>query len=261
MLNLKNNWYWILFSIIIFGGIGVFMFTRLNSDTKSKTVYNQPSEETLQNIQDKLDVQKAKFIDGSKRQPAGETHETGFWENSRWHRDPIEISKVLKEDTVQNTVQIGVDWNSLSLEERRERWAKPYRAKWGDEPPWNSEYRHVHDSKGKVRRHYRNKPLVKQYETRRGFAPTPAALERYLTLKTDYNNAEAVGDFPKAATLLEEMQNIVHNNQGELPVRPFGITYYGDSFPQEVQLQLNKDAVKELYAFMGIIHLYEFYEK
>ena len=49
MLFLKNNWHWILFSIVIFGGIGVLIFTQLNTDTEPKIVLGQATKDLLNN--------------------------------------------------------------------------------------------------------------------------------------------------------------------------------------------------------------------
>ena len=156
---------------------------------------------------------------------------------------------------------MGPDWDKLSPEERRKRWAEAYRAKWGDDPSWDGEYRHVHDCKGIVRRHYRNKYLLTQYQTRISFAPNPAELERYLNLKEDYHSAESVGDFPKTTSIREEMQKLVDSAQGEIPVPPYGLIYYGDpSLSPEEERLLGDEATKDLYKLMGIEHLYEFYE-
>ena len=254
---MKNRMKWgvaILIGLLI--GASVFLITR-PTETEPKIVYKPPTPsekaEVDRNTQDAIDKAKKDLPPIAEKE-----HQEAPNKNSQQNGS---VESVTVEDTEQNTGQIGVDWNSLSLEERRRRWAKDYRAKWGDDPPWNAEYRHVHDIKGKVRRHYQNKSLVKQYEIQRGFAPTPAGLEHYMALKSDYHNALSAGDSPTADTLLREMQIFVDNNQGELPTRPFGITYYGKPITQDVQLQLNADAVKELYTFMGITHLYEFYEK
>ncbi|MYF57085.1 hypothetical protein F4225_15370 [Candidatus Poribacteria bacterium] len=254
---MKSRMKWgvaILIGLLI--GVSVFLLTR-STETEPEEVYRAPTpseqEQVDRNIQDAIDKAKKDLP------PIAEIeHQEMPNKNSQQNGS---VESVTVEDTERNTGQIGVDWNSLSLQERRRRWAIDYRAKWGDDPPWNAEYRHVHDSKGKVRRHYRNKSLVVDYEIRKGFAPTPAGLERYMTLKGNYHKAESAGDSLKANTHLREMQEFVDNNQGEIPVHPFGITYYGKPITQDVQRQLNADAVKELYTFMGITHLYEFYEK
>lgn len=81
---LKNNWHWMLFTLTIFGGIGIVLLTQLHTDAEPKTVYNPPSAETLQNIRDKLATQKAQ--DTAKPPPPGETHETGYWHEDHWHK-------------------------------------------------------------------------------------------------------------------------------------------------------------------------------
>ncbi len=254
---MKSRMYWgIATLIILLIGVSVFLLTR-TPETEPERIYLFPTPEkqaeVRRNIQDAIDKARKDLLLIAEVERQKTPHKNSQQKGS--------VESVTVEDTEQNTGQIGVDWNSLALEERRRRWAKDYRAKWGDAPPWNAEYRHVHDSKGKVRRHYRNKSLVTDYEIRRGFAPTPAGLERYMTLKANYHKAKSAGDFLKANTLLREMQIFVDNNQGEIPVHPFGITYYGKPITQDVQRQLNADAVKDLYTFMGITHLYEFYEK
>ena len=195
----------------------------------------------------------------------------GHWHGDVWHEDdahetPNQTTATAQKligqprSTEQHKFTVGADWDKLSPEERRKRWTEAYRAEWGDDPSWDGEYRHVHDCKGIVRRHYRNKPLLVQYQTRVGFAPTPAELERYRNLRADYHSAESVGDFPKATSIWEEMQKLVDRAQGKLPAPPYGLSYYGDQVSPEEHHLLNNEATKDLYKLMGIEHLYEFYE-
>ena len=102
--------------------------------------------------------------------------------------------------------------------------------------------------------------IVDQILTKRNFR-NESLRNSLLWEAIRFSREESAGDFPKATSILEEMQKIVDNNQAELPKRPFGIAYYGKSVSPEVERQLNDDAVKELYTFMGVTHLYEFYEK
>ena len=260
---MKKQMKWGLATLLLLLGIAaVFIFLDQNAELRQLEKETAESDKLFEESKKQKKIEEANLpADDVKKPPPGETHETGYWHGDHWYKIVADELMVPPKDTEQHTTQKATDWKALSLEERRKRWTEAYRAKWGDDPPWNAEYRHVHDSKGKVRRHYRNKPLVTDYEIRINFAPTPVILERYLTLKTSYHNAESAGDFPKATSILEEMQKIVDNNQAELPKRPFGIAYYGKSVSPEVERQLNDDAVKELYTFMGVTHLYEFYEK
>ena len=262
---MKKQMKWGLATLMLLLGIAaVFLFIDKDTTTEPEMTLGQSTKDLLKqgvNMPQQTPQVVNVSDDTQRPPPPGETHQTGYWHGDHWHKIVADELMVPPKDTEQHTTQKATDWKALSLEERRKRWTEAYRAKWGDDPPWNAEYRHVHDSKGKVRRHYRNKPLVTDYEIRINFAPTPVILERYLTLKTNYHNAESAGDFPKATSILEEMQKIVDNNQAELPKRPFGIAYYGKSVSPEVERQLNDDAVKELYTFMGVTHLYEFYEK
>ncbi len=117
MSILKNNWHWMLFALVIFGGIGVVLFTQLNTDTEPKTVYKLPSEETLQNIREKSAAQKAQETDGEKRPPPGETHETGYWHGDHWHKSsPMSQSAVLASTLSYNELESG-EKETLTLEQ------------------------------------------------------------------------------------------------------------------------------------------------
>lgn len=105
MSFLKNNWHWMLFSLVIFGGIGVVLFTQLHTDTEPKKVYNPPSEEMLQNIREKSAAQKAQEVDSPKRPPpAGETHETGYWHGDHWHRTAGGTSDTLQAGMINKDI-------------------------------------------------------------------------------------------------------------------------------------------------------------
>jgi hypothetical protein len=216
------------------------------------------------------DSAKVPLLENKEEKP-GPTAK-GHWHGDVWHPDDAHDApnqttatgqKLIEQpsETKQRKYPVGPDWDKLSPEERRKRWTEAYRSKWGDDPSWNGEYRHVYDCKGIVRRYYRNKYLLTQYQTQTGFAPNPAELERYLNLKEDYHSAESVGDFPKATSIREEMQKLVDSAQGEIPVPPYGLIYYGaPSLSPEEERLLGDEATKELYKLMGIEHLYEFYE-
>ena len=83
MSILKNNWYWILFVVVIFGGIGVTLFTQLNTEPEPEKVFKEPSPETLKNIRDKIAAQNGQEVPTSK----------GHWQNGVWHDEshsPVE---------------------------------------------------------------------------------------------------------------------------------------------------------------------------
>ncbi len=157
--------------------------------------------------------------------------------------------------------KVPINWDELSQEERTRIWNEAYRAKWGDEPSRNGEYRHIYDKKGRIRRHYENKALLTDYETRIGFAPPPNVLQQYQQLQAEYRSAEDAGDTLKTESLLAVMQKLVYNYQGVLPARPYSYATYGNSFSPEDGIPHKEEATRELYQLMGIEHLFEFYER
>ena len=194
--------------------------------------------------------------------PIDDTSQGGHWHGDEWHAEPHDTPQVASpasRDTGEFDTSAGVDWNQITPEERKKRFRNAYYAKWGDEPSWNGEYRHVQDKKGRIRRHYRNRALLTQYEIRIGFAPPPNVLQQYQQLQVEYYSAKDAGDTPKTETLFAKMQKLVDNYQGELPARPYFYATYGKFSPED-GIPYKEDATRELYQLMGIEHLFEFYE-
>lgn len=120
MSILKKNWYWILFALIIIGGIGVILSKQLKDDTEPITVYKQPSEETLQNIRDKIAAQKGQEVD-DKNKPPGASPD-GHWHNGEWHDEshsPVEeqIPRKLSKEEIAKlyTKEELAHWESHGL--------------------------------------------------------------------------------------------------------------------------------------------------
>ena len=193
--------------------------------------------------------------------PVGDTSQGGHWKSGdKGHAEQRDTPQVTSSPvSPDDKFAVPANWDQLSPEERRKRFRDGYYAEWGDEPSWDGEYRHVYDKKGRIRRHYRNRALMTNYETRIGFAPPPNVLQQYRQLQTEFHRAEHAGDTKKTETLLAEMQEMVDNYQGELPARPYAYATYGKFSPED-GISYKEEATREVYQLMGIEHLFEFYE-
>ncbi len=240
--------FWIPVLIVLLAVVGIGLF------------YGQHIAKQSVTDQEPIKIYKAVEVEkpaaAPKPPPPGETHETGHWHGDVWHAVP---HAPLPEQTIGEH-KAPANWNELPPEERRKLFGDAYRAKWGDDPSWDGKYRHIYDDHGRVRRHYRNRPLMTHYETRIWFAPPPDVLQRYLKLQEAYQSAKDAGNHLKSDAISQEMQAIVLRHQGEVPVRPYAYAYYGDAILPEEEKQLEAEATREVYELMGIGHLYEFYE-
>ena len=163
--------------------------------------------------------------------------------------------------TVRNTSPLqtkasNIDWkNPTNVNWHDPKTLESYRAFWGEDPPWNGEFQHIRDSQGKVRRFYRNKPLVTNYNIRIDFVPTPKELRRYKDLQEAWTEEQGLGNINEANRIMMEMQELVNSAQGEIPI-VLGISYYGDKRSPEEIIRTNNEAIRELYEFMEIEHLF-----
>ena len=159
----------------------------------------------------------------------------------------------------------GADWYDP-------RTWESYRNFWGFDPPradsngvWP--YRVRLDNWGTPLRMFDNVALVTHYTKRTGFRPAPQQLDRYLTLESGWKEALLDGDSSSAATLRQEIKELVSSAQGVLP-NPYSyrIEFVGDPYslegpdPPEIMKERDAVAIRNLYKRMGIEHLYEFYE-
>lgn len=243
--------YWLPLAVFIVALVGVGLYYLQTRPAKPPIVIVKPVEVEKQQPQP-----PAKVPVGDTSQQGGHFHADGTW-HAETHAPQVASSPVSPDGQIATPA--GADRNQLSPEERRKRFRDTYYAKWGDEPSWDGEYRHVYDKKGRIRRHYRNRTLMTNYETRIGFAPSPNVLQQYQQLQTEYHRAEHAGDTKKTETLLAEMQEMVDNYQGELPARPYAYATYGKFSPED-GIPYKEEATREVYQLMGIEHLFEFYE-
>ena len=204
-------------------------------------------------------VQKQQVADDVTDDTAG-----GHWHGDEWHAEP-HVDNPLHLNTEAVSIPEIPHAPQLSAEEQviREQqwkeWAKAYRAEWGDEPPWDGDYRHIRDEHGYARRQYWDKPVATHYKLEIGFAPTPAELQRYMNLLATLRNSESTGDTQLAAQIQAEMTEIVAANQSEIPMPPFGFIYQGIPRTIEEGEPLRQIAARELYELHSVGHLYEFY--
>lgn len=201
--------------------------------------------------------------ESSRANPETDTPRGHFHEDGTFHAAPHvgDMHATDSQPLSTGEYKPPANWDELPLEERQRLWAEAYRAKWGDDPSFTGEYRHTHDEHGRLRRHYRNRPLLTHYDIRVGFVPPPGVLQHYLKLQADVRSAKDAGDTHRAEALMAEMQQLALSHQGAVPVRPYGFAFYGDKLlSDEEDLLLEAEATRELYELMGIEHLYEFYE-
>ncbi len=264
MLFLKNNWHWMLFVVVIFGGIGVVLFIQLNTDTEPKTVFNPPSEETLQDVQDKLAAQKAQEADGTNRPPPpGETHETGHWHDDHWHRTapiktqdvstpvPVPVSPathlpllveienpILKKPILLRTINvdgIDIEWGTLSPDELAEAIAKLERREITE--PDGYYYRRrsdgslLFDESGYPILHKTGEPFISVAWTME-FRPPPEIYEEYKQLARRRN---LLDPSPELNSIRARMKRMERTYAGPLPVT-FGISCAGN----DIETQVNR---------------------
>lgn len=208
MSTLKKHWHWILFVLIIFGGIGVVLFTQLNTDTKPETVYNPPSEETLQNIRDKLAAQKAQETDTTKRPPPpGETHETGHWHGDHWHRTAPSLQAKGKQG---------------GTPKRMGYFERIYK-KYGVEPPPPGYWYRMSDP-GVLKLDENGNPILYKegeavFDIHKipGFAPTYEQYQHYKELIQRRDHARRTGNDARADQLNVEIRQLKEDAQGLIP--------------------------------------------
>ena len=276
MSFLKNNWHWILFSLVIFGGIGVVLFTQLNTDTEPETVYKLPSEEMLQNIREKSAAQKVQEDDGTKRPPPpGETHETGHWHDDHWHRNdphpPIaqperrftatELSKYWDGSIGPNGEPIPINGKQRAELRRIRR----YLSIGIEPPPKGYDYLLIDDKEIVLDN---GKPFLINVEvdstqywitTRIGFAPTPQQYERYQELQRRLKEAKQDNNVNLIQQLSTEIDSLIAGAQGKIP-RLGGLgrashSEYGTEAFERSHAQ-KKDRIRKIvYRHMGLEHL------
>ncbi|MCE2400663.1 hypothetical protein J4G08_07200 [Candidatus Poribacteria bacterium] len=256
MSILKNNWHWMLFVLVIFGSIGVLIFTQLNTDAEPETVYNPPSEEIIQGIREKSDAQKVQDANDMKGPPPGASP-NGHWHDGVWHKEP----HAAPADTT-TAPQILSELSEAEIKARvkalREQQLGEYRAKWGEDPSPDGSYQHFRDNHGNVVRHYRNTVVVSHYNLKTGFAPTPVQLQQYKQLRAALKDAASKENISEMQRLDNEIRSLVNAAQGEIP-EPVGFGYYGDPISGEQEKNLNNKALRSFYQRMGVEHLYELY--
>lgn len=126
MSFLKNNWHWMLFILIIFGGIGVVLFTQLNIDTEPETVYNRPSEEDIRKAQEantpKRDVKPKTFDQPSQ---TGHRHPDGTWHEGE-HGEALHPHSTTETETdiFPNLLERDSHWSDAYLPPMEELEAK-----------------------------------------------------------------------------------------------------------------------------------------
>ena len=301
MSFLKNNWHWMLFTLVIFGGIGVAVWTQLQTDAEPKTVYKPPSAETLQNIREKAAARKAQATDGTQRPPPpGETHETGHWHGDHWHRTaPAGAQQSEGEygvtrqgkQYIKNSAHadvpaanatptgppLNIDWQDGGhpppgsvINWRDPRTWESYRNFWGFEPPDENpqtgrEYTPTLDNWGTPLQHFRGTFIITHYKKRIGFRPSPEQLAEYKQLQAQLETARVNGETLRADNLQRDIRSLMNSARGELPIRH---TYHSVGYgpagvfdDPEKKKAAREAAERDLYKRMGIEHLYEFYEK
>ena len=131
----------IIVLIALAGITGVFLLIKQNTDTEPKKVYNEPSDEVLQKVQEDLTAQEA-----AKPQPSEENSETGHRHpDGTWHegahdtpiaenadsdkiytlpekyRLPDDVFSEAYTEKLKSLVQICVELYHLPKEERKAR--------------------------------------------------------------------------------------------------------------------------------------------
>lgn len=276
MSILKNNWHWMLFSLVIFGGIGVVLFTQLTTDTEPEKVYKLPSEEMLQNIREKSAAQKAQEADGTKRPPPpGETHETGHWHGDHWHRTapvktqdiptPVPVSvgthlpllvelenPVIGKPILLRTINvdsIDIDWGSLSPDELAETITRLERREITE--PDGYRYRRrsdnslLFDESGYPILHKIGEPFISVAWSMQ-FRPPPEVYEEYRQLARRRN---LLDPSPELDNIRAQMKQMERTYVGPLPVT-FGISCAGNDI--EAQKKRADEIITQLKAgFFG----------
>ncbi len=254
MSILKNNWHWMLFALTIFGGIGVVLFTQLNTDTEPKTVYKLPSEETLQNIREKSAAQKAQEADGEKRPPpAGETYETGYWHGDHWHR----TAPSQKSPQTPKVTADGVVHAPGTLIGNKAFWNKYWKDR-GLEPP-DGDWTWATDGKGNYYKSYKGQFTPFEIKTKIGYAPTLEQYQQMQKLHAEWHRAKNKGYTAEVQRLEAEMATLREASQGELPTYAGGV-YQGrvGESPEEAKRngRIQRAAVlRQLYREYGLEHL------
>ena len=268
MSILKNNWHWILFSLVMFGGIGVALLTQLNTDTEPKTVYKLPSAETLQNIREKSDAQKVQVSDDTKRPPPpGETHETGYWHGDHWHRTALRSdtkpSVPVAPDNVNTRISndmfpdrdipfqksFGVfpeAWMKLSLEERMN--VRVQDLKNFNFPPTPDGYSiKLRSLGGFLKLDENDNPILhKDYEpyfdvlTEIGFAPTREEYEHYQELLRQHGLALGWERTAEAERLSTEIDAFRLSCFREIPDIAISLKHPHGTTESEVQTRLTR---------------------
>lgn len=281
MLFLKNNWHWILFVIVIFGGIGVLMFTQLNTDTEPKTLYKLPSEETLQNIRDKQDAQKAQEADANRPPPPGETHETGHWDGDNWHRTvpgktSVELPTAPQSNEPYPDREIPFQksfgnlpgaWTRLSIEERMN--VRVQELNNFGFPPTPSGYSiRLRETNELLRLDENGNPILhKNHEpyfrivTEIGFAPTREEYERYKEMQHEYSQAHGWGRAAEAERINAELKAFRLSCYREIPdvvsslTDPPGTTKADADARLTRAIEISKQVLYNEYRKMGFDYL------
>lgn len=257
MLFLKNNWHWMLFVIVIFGGIGVVLFIQLNTDTEPETVFNPPSAETLQNIRDKLAAQKAQEADGTnKPPPPGETHETGHWHGDHWHRTAP--------NTDQRQIGNGVPASPLpstTENPKRRKWIREGEVKPGHFHSYDEDGYLICDENGNLIQTPYGDPAFHIFTTI-GFRPTYEEYQEYKKLVAQGNAAYAAGNMAEYDRLIKEVLQFRRDHQGELPDLTATTVLPDDHTPDSPEAKarisrLSSAKLDQLYREWGLGYLLE----
>ena len=137
-------------------------------------------------------------------------------------------------------------------------WLESYRKEYGeDPPPSGADWFHTKDPiNGRVTRVYEGVVTITGYDVITGFAPTPIQLEKYLDLRDQLNQAKNSNDTATAKRIKLNIQNIVDDAQGEIPVVRSAMykSKYGDLSPEEYANQF-LNAKRDLFRKYQIEHM------
>ncbi|RKU17056.1 hypothetical protein C6501_04925 [Candidatus Poribacteria bacterium] len=256
MLTLKKNWHWMLFVLVIFGGIGVVLFTQLNTDTEPKTVYKLPSEETLQKIREKAAARKAQADDGTNRPPPpGETHETGYWHGDHWHRTAPSVNEKQAARDGTNVLP------STTENPKRRKWLREGEVKPGHFYSFDEDGYLVCDENGNLIQTPYGDPAFHIFTTI-GFRPTYEEYQEYKKLVTQGNAAYMAGNMAEYNRLVAEVLQFRRDHQGEVPDLTASTVFPDDHTPATPEANARFDRMvvekhNQLYREWGLGYLLE----
>ena len=208
------------------------------------------------------------LVPSTTEQKPGSTAK-GHWHGNEWHEEPHpaqpanattpanagqdESNPQIIQPVTREEFNRRVDWDAYKAD---------YRERYGiDPPPLNANWQHVWGEDGSVHRLYDGEAVITKYEMVRGFAPTKAQYERYQQLYQELRALKTSG--PYAAQLSDEIDQILAESQGELPLK-FSSVYLGnegetgeahDESARQAQLR----AVQKLFKQFDLEHLVPYY--